>query len=216
MATSGSPSGSSEIGRITPAGAFTEFPLPAGHSSLGGLTVGPDGNLWFTEVRQGTAIGRITPAGAITEFPLPAAIAPGRLTVGPDGNLWFAEKRSTRSAGSRPPASSLSSRSPANSVPRRSDGRPRRQPLVHRVYGEAAIGRITPAGALTEFPLPARHGSPGDLTAGPDGNLWFIESSSAGSVIGRITPAGAITSSRYPRPSDMYPSISLVWADRSR
>ena len=63
--------------------------------------------------------------------------------------------------------------------PRRPDGRPRRQPLVHRVIRPSgqlgAIGRITPAGAITEFPLPAGHGSPGDLTVGPDGNLWFPE-----------------------------------------
>ena len=64
------------IGRITPSGTVTEFPLPAGDSARH-LTVGPDGNLWFTEgSTTGPAIGRITPAGAITEFPLPA----GRIT----------------------------------------------------------------------------------------------------------------------------------------
>ena len=38
----------SAIGRITPAGALTQFPLPAADVSLSRLTVGPDGNLWFT------------------------------------------------------------------------------------------------------------------------------------------------------------------------
>ena len=58
-------------------GALTEFPLPTAYTlepyNLA-LTVGPDGNLWFTEGSlAGPAIGRITPAGAITEFPLPTA-----------------------------------------------------------------------------------------------------------------------------------------------
>ena len=67
----------------------------------------------------------------------------------------------------------------ADSDPRRSDGRPRRQPLVHRerVIGpRRRIGRITPAGAVTEFPLPRPMSVPGNLTVGPDGNLWFTES----------------------------------------
>jgi hypothetical protein len=54
--------------------AITEFPLPAGDGLLSGLTVGPDGNLWFPEhldTAGALVIGRITPAGALTEFPLP-------------------------------------------------------------------------------------------------------------------------------------------------
>jgi hypothetical protein len=76
------PSGA--IGRITPAGALTEFPIP---EETDFLTIGPDGDLWFS---GSGAIGRITPAGAVTEFPLPAGSdVTGALTVGPDGDLWF-------------------------------------------------------------------------------------------------------------------------------
>jgi streptogramin lyase len=155
----------SAIGRITPAGAFTEFPLPAGHGSPGDLTVGPDGNLWFIEYfpREYPSsppppfgkIGRITPSGAITEFPLPDNGSSGDLTVGPDGNLWFPDS--------------------------------------------TGIGRITPAGALTEFPLPAYDSDPGDLTVGPDGNLWFPMESAVGPAIYRITPSGALT--EFPLPA---------------
>ncbi len=42
-------------------------------------------------------------------------------------------------------------------------------------------------GTISEFPLPA-HVSPGDITKGPDGNLWFT----AGDTVGRITPTGVI------------------------
>jgi hypothetical protein len=71
--------------------AITQFPLPASDLLPGGLTVGPDGNLWFTGyAASGSAVvGRITPSGVVTEFPLPAGDSPlAGLTVGQDGNLW--------------------------------------------------------------------------------------------------------------------------------
>ena len=88
-----------KIGRITPSGAVTEFPLPASPSAPSApvaITAGPDGNLWFTE-GFGNKIGRITPSGTITEFPLPASHSAfdaklgAGITTGPDGNLWFTE-----------------------------------------------------------------------------------------------------------------------------
>jgi streptogramin lyase len=54
------------------------------------------------------------------------------------------------------------------------------------------VGRITPAGQVTEFPTPVRN--PGGITAGPDGNLWFTGGSLLNDPsIGRITPAGQVT-----------------------
>jgi streptogramin lyase len=78
------------IGRITPAGVITEFPVPTSASQPQGITAGSDGNLWFTE-SVGNNIGRITPAGVITEFAVPAAGEPIGITAGADGNLWFTE-----------------------------------------------------------------------------------------------------------------------------
>jgi virginiamycin B lyase len=49
-----------------------------------------------------------------------------------------------------------------------------------------AIGRVTPAGALTEFSLPTRGTIPVGIAAGPDGNVWFTES--MGNKIGYIAP----------------------------
>ena len=37
------------------------------------------------------------------------------------------------------------------------------------------IGRITPAGVITEYRLPNPLSAPCEITAGPDGNLWFTE-----------------------------------------
>ena len=76
----------------SPVAAVTidEFAVPTAASAPCGITVGPDGNLWFTE--GANKIGRITTAGVITEFPVPtAASGPTGITMGPDGNLWFTE-----------------------------------------------------------------------------------------------------------------------------
>src|SRR5262249_4122924 len=79
-----------QIGRITPAGTVTEFPL-AGHSGPAEITAGPAGNLWFTG-KGGSRIGRITPAGTMPEFLLPPeGPQPGGITGGPDGNLSFTQ-----------------------------------------------------------------------------------------------------------------------------
>ena len=68
-----------------------EFNLPAGTHQAAVITLGPDGNMWFTD-KTGNAIGRITPAGAIKEFALPThGAGPQGIVAGPDGNLWFTE-----------------------------------------------------------------------------------------------------------------------------
>ena len=83
--------------------------------------------------------------------------------------------------------------------PDRTGDEPRRRP--ERVRGVSSCHRRYRPGvecledrrllsAITEFPLPTAGFSPGDLTVGPDGNLWFSE----GSAIGRITPAGRFAS----------------------
>src|SRR5258708_982265 len=73
-------------------GSITEFPTPTFSSFPLGITVGSDGNLWFTE-QAASKIGRITSKGKITEFLIPTATsAPHGITAGPDGNLWFTEE----------------------------------------------------------------------------------------------------------------------------
>lgn len=84
--------GAEKIGKITPSGAITEYPLPTHNSYLQGITTGPDGNVWFTEY-EGNKIGRITPTGTITTFAKPKddfyTPGLGYITAGPDGNIWY-------------------------------------------------------------------------------------------------------------------------------
>src|SRR5512135_2823551 len=79
------------VAQMAGAVTFNEFPIPTAGSYLNGITLGPDGNIWFAEV-DGNKIGRITPSGVITEFPVPTADSgPNVITSSPDGNLWFTE-----------------------------------------------------------------------------------------------------------------------------
>ena len=95
IAESNGGGGPAVIGRITPDSVLTEFPV-ATAGDLNAITLGPDGNLWFTDDGQ-NQIGRVTPDGVITGFPVPGA-AGGLtgLTLGPDGNLWFTERTANR------------------------------------------------------------------------------------------------------------------------
>ena len=58
-----------QVGRIDMAGNATLFPLPTAGRFPEDITLGPDGNVWFTEFSN-RKIGRVTPDGTITEFAL--------------------------------------------------------------------------------------------------------------------------------------------------
>ena len=57
-------------------------------SSPQGITVGPDGALWFTNEGD-HSIGRITLHGVLTSYTDPSIATPTGITSGPDGALWF-------------------------------------------------------------------------------------------------------------------------------
>src|SRR5262249_61257648 len=66
---------------------ITEFPISTDNASPNGITVGPDGNLWFAE-EFGKKIGMINPTThAITDFLISTSASPTAITAGPDGNL---------------------------------------------------------------------------------------------------------------------------------
>jgi virginiamycin B lyase len=71
-------------------GFMTEYAVPTAASGPLGITLGPDGALWFTEALA-SKIGRITVSGSVTEFSIPAGRGPTGIVTGADGNLWFME-----------------------------------------------------------------------------------------------------------------------------
>ena len=211
--------GTNAIGRITPSGQVTEFPIPTPESIPNEITAGPDGNLWFTE-EKADKIGRITPSGEITEFPLsgqcsectaectvnPECTVYG-ITAGPEGSLWFTEslfgfgeinritpagqiKRVKQTAGA------------PTGITTGPDGNLWFSVMEEEILEPSAagrIGRLTPSGRLTEFPpIPSgpTDANPEGITTGPDGNLWFADLTYA--RIGRITLSGQLVEFRVP------------------
>ena len=91
------------IQRIATNGVFSGtdvFPLTEG-SGINDMTLGPDGNVWFT-LGSPSAVGKITPTGTITLFDTPTASAlPFGIAAGPDGQIWFTE-RNADTVGSIP------------------------------------------------------------------------------------------------------------------
>jgi virginiamycin B lyase len=182
------------------------FPLPTGVGSPEGITAGPDGNFWFTEL-AGDKIGRIAKDGAITEFSVPTPRSfPHGIAVGPDGNLWFTEinasqigRISTSGVVTEFPLPTPNSQ--AHAITRGPDGN-----LWFTEINVDRIGRITTDGLITEFPLPTAGiagqakstcgpsnaaSQPYDIAEGADRSLWFTECNS--DKIGRISTAGVIT-----------------------
>jgi streptogramin lyase len=179
--------GKNKIGNMTPAGQFTEFPIPTANSTPFAITLGPDKNLWFTESGSaGNKIGKITTAGVITEYPIatPAANAHS-IVAGPDGNLWFTELDGHK-LGKVTPAGVVteyglpSAASPGNIVAGK-DGN-----LWFAEAGTAnCMARATPAGSVAEYLIPSAAAEPAGVAAGADGNIWFSELGT--NKIGRVS-----------------------------
>jgi len=80
---------------------------------------------------------------------------------------------------------------------------------------------MTPTGVATEFVLPRPNSGPGDITAGADGNMWFLLLSGRmdnrqvdGNRVGRFTPDGKITEFAMPTQTGS-PTNIAVGPDRN-
>ena len=227
------------IARITPSGQITEYPLPKG-SDPEGIASGkkaasgsPVGN---------SRIGRISASGEVTQISLPeghpseseANIDRTRATR---NHLVHRPGRDREIDGARPDHSvSVSFVQP---IPReeREEAGYRSGPgnittgpegnlwftetvwissyFYNRVEVRGIVGRITPDGQITDFYVSNEY-TPDQVTAGPDGDVWYTASSNAlcegggtgciywnppGWLVGRITPgllAIEIESERVP------------------
>jgi virginiamycin B lyase len=170
------------------------FPIPSSDSQPISITLGPDGNFWFTEQNR-SQVARITPDGVITEFRTPTFSFPIGITAGPDGNIWFSE-------GAAGAVGQIAFITPDGQI----------EEIVFSSSTAAAGGIVTgpdgniwftdlignkiwrlelPSRNVTSFPIPTPDSFPNDITVGGDGNLWFTEGS--GGKIGRITTSGIIT-----------------------
>jgi virginiamycin B lyase len=174
------------VGRITPSGTISEFSPPSSGLPLH-IAVGPDGNIWFTEPAS-QEVGRITTTGQITEYPVYGV----GITAGPDGNLWLtgghgAIERMNTSGVVTATFKTHNDAQPQDIITG-PDGK-----LYFAQWRPStgyAIGRMTTAGVLKEYPLA------GQIVNGLTpayGSVWFAVMGSSGSGLGNISPQGVIT-----------------------
>lgn len=207
------------VARLTPQGTLTEFavsPPPAapGLPFSPSIVRGPDGNLWYMAAgklvrmnTRGHVVGVITPPADMAQL--------GSITLGPDGTIWLAnylpahQGSSDKIARVTPTGQFTEYMLPAEdpaSLVAGSDGN-----LWLPVDAYSAIGRLTTEGShavITRFSTTTDWQVNG-LTAGPDGNLWFIDN---GGHVGRMTPTGDVTVftvATNPQDSTTGPSIGL-------
>jgi streptogramin lyase len=227
------------IGRITPNGTITDFPIPSG-SNLTGLAAGPDGNIWFTEIAYtfsgGTPkIAKMSPTGSIlSEYTVPSTFLSsgtsnvGPITSGPDGAMWFGEGgTTTQLAVGRVTVSGgfteYRGASPNNSFSygtRAMAFEPDGKLLLSEAilpYGFSNyLSEVTTGGTFANLNLSV--GNVFSITPGPDGNVWFTNTAAAGSGVSSLSPSGTFTSYTDPTPVGAYaitcgPDGGLWFAD---
>jgi virginiamycin B lyase len=171
-------------------GRIKEFVVPTQDSHPGGIVLGPDGGVWFTEL----ATNKIATLknGTITEFPLPSFGEPIAIENGQDGNLWFTEYASNKigristtgviTEFAVPPCQGCDDVGPWD-IAAGPDGN-----LWFTELDANRIGRITTAGVITQFDLTGLASNPIGITNGPDGALWFTNSAG----VGRIATDGTV------------------------
>lgn len=76
---------------------------------------------------------------------------------------------------------------------------------VTRLFGP--IESVTLTGVITQYSLPRQNTDAANITAGPDGALWFGEDGGTDPELGRISTAGAITEYAYPTGVTQLPGL---------
>ncbi len=175
------------IERLTPAGQLQTYALPRPGAPTS-IAVAPDGSAWFTELAAG-AIGEVTPQGAVVERAVGDAggfgsAEPYAIVLGPDGALWFTEQNAGRIGRITTEGALQEFPIPAAAgVAAGEFGAPAPKGIAVGPEGDVwftdpgdeSVGRVTPAGAVSEFPIPApAPASPGAIAA-YGGRLWFTE-----------------------------------------
>src|SRR5262249_10515236 len=146
--------------RTVPSYTINEFALPTPNSLPSNTQWGPDGNLWFIE-QSHFNLAKMTRAGQVTELPPLASGSPiAYFVFGRDGNLWVGCQ--TDIAEITPQGAVLHDYTIPSAVPP--------GPIVSYIpitigpdgniwytepYRNNLIGRLTPDGQITEFPVSA-------------------------------------------------------------
>ncbi|HEY0279598.1 MAG TPA: hypothetical protein VGC32_15140 [Solirubrobacterales bacterium] len=184
------------IGEISATGNVTEFTYSNDvNDILNAITEGPDGNLYVNVQGNNPTVAVVDPgSGTLTKLPVTNIPAnPDDITAGPDGNVWFDSPNSivsrlvpaTDAITEFGPAEGMQPGAAPDAITAGPDGNVW---FIDQNGGDDAVGRVTSAGQITEFPVT---GTPWDLTTGIDGDLWVPMSMPT--AIDRVAPDGSVT-----------------------
>ena len=194
-----------QIAFITPSGRIKEI-LFSSSGAAGGIVTGSDGNIWFTDL-IGNSIWRLElPTRTLTSFPVPTPNSfPSDITLGADGNLWFVE--GVGKIGRITPEGVITEFGTDLSLPFSIATGPDGNVWFTQRF-KPEIGKITPAGEFTFYPLP---GNAEEIAPGHGNTLIFTEFGN--SKIAKITTDGVVTESPEIRFSE--PTGIAAGPDRS-
>ncbi|MDB5042518.1 MAG: hypothetical protein JWN27_3244 [Candidatus Eremiobacteraeota bacterium] len=202
------------VGRITTAGAITEFPMVQPQQ----MVRGADGAVWFTTYSDSATgqfgeLCRVDPTGTVTKFNVNVT---SHIVLGADGNFWTADghsyvRRITPAGGTMqfplvPPAGALNPGVQVSDVVARADGNLNiLDDTSDVVYTVTTAG--TQLGAVVMSPFPVSGGSLSPAVFGPDGAIWYTSQN----ALVRITQAGATTEfTQLPGPFNAINGIGFV------
>jgi virginiamycin B lyase len=158
--------GFGNIARVTVQGHVTLFPIPIPEfaSSDDHMAFDRRGNIWYAGGIQ--MLHRMTPAGVVTDYPVSSPGTIYGMALGPDGAIWFTQ------LGGGPNQNSI--------------GKIDRDGVTSTVVQLPDSTSTDPTAAPTNMPL--------ELTAGPDGFMYFTTYLvNPLNYIGRVSRHGALT-----------------------
>jgi cysteine-rich repeat protein len=136
----------------------------------------------------------VTPTGQVTEFAVTNnRNNPTNIVAGADGKLWFVGSENSITVSAITTAGVITdyplpttSMTFPDDIAKGPDGN-----VWLTEIGSRKIAKVTPAGAVTEYPVA---GFPYHIIAGPDGNLWFtLNATVETGKIGKMTTNGTVT-----------------------
>jgi virginiamycin B lyase len=171
-----------EVGKMTPAGVYTGYPVPTASGLLDGIVVDKTrGVVWASETAANKLARIDITSGAVTELTLPTANSvPGDLTTAPDGTIWFTEGYEGGTAKGKiahlnPDTNAVTEFTPPN-IPSLCDGiAVAPSGAVWFVENDDNNIACYYQGQFLTFPLPRAGVNPTNVAIDSQGRIWVTE-----------------------------------------
>lgn len=176
------------LGNATSSGVITTHKFGVQLSGAPELTFSSDGKAWISDGYRGYEVNTSSWGLTTVAYPLYAS------TKGPDGNPWFTQFWNESAIGEVVPSTGVVEVFPIiapvpgctssdicnrmmTAIAPGPDGAlwvTANESLTNVTF--TAIGRLTTAGVYSEYQVPAARSNLNAVAAGPDGNVWFVDS----------------------------------------